>query len=192
MPNQFVLKCTHDSGGLVICTDKDKLDISRAKEKINKSMRKNYFYGTREYPYKNVSPCVLVEKFVEDDNEELQDYKFMCFNGIVKCSFVCSERFSKDGLKVTFIDRDWNKLPFFRKYANSKVNLPKPYNYNKMVELAEKIAREVANPFVRIDFYDIKGKIYFGEITFYPGSGMEEFYPAEWDKILGDWINIFD
>lgn len=189
LPNQFVLKCTHDSGGLIVCNNKEKLDIEKAKKKINKSLRKNYFHGTREYPYKNVKPHVLVEKYMEDENEELQDYKLMCFNGKVKCSFVCSERFSSDGLKVTFFDRNWVKMPFYRKYPNSKVTIFKPHSYDKMVELAEKIAQKIANPFIRIDFYNIKEQIYFGEITFYPGSGMEIFYPAEWDRVLGDWID---
>lgn len=189
LPNQFVLKCTHDSGGLIVCNNKEKLDIEKAKKKINKSLRKNYFHGTREYPYKNVKPHVLVEKYMEDENEELQDYKLMCFNGKVKCSFVCSERFSSDGLKVTFFDRNWIKMPFYRKYPNSKVTIFKPHSYDKMVELAEKIASKIANPFIRIDFYNIKGQIYFGEITFYPGSGMEPFYPAKWDRIFGDWID---
>lgn len=149
----------------------------------------DYFFGTREFPYKNISPCILAEKYINDGGEELQDYKFMCFNGSVKCSFVCTECFSKDGLKVTFLDRDWKILPFTRKYVNSKVPIIKPTNYDKMIELAEVIAREIANSFVRIDFYNVKGEIYFGEITFFPGSGMEVFYPEEWDRILGDWIN---
>lgn len=188
LPNQFVLKCTHDSGGLMVCKDKEEINITSTKAKINKSLSKNYFYGTREYPYRNVPPRILAEKYIESESHELQDYKFMCFNGKVRCSFVCSERFSKNGLKVTFFDRTWNRLPFLRKYPNSKVIIPKPCNYDKMVELAEIIAGKIMNPFVRIDFYDVNGKIYFGEITFYPGSGLEAFYPAEWDRILGDWI----
>lgn len=189
LPNQFVLKCNHNSGGLVICRNKRELDIAKSKVAINRSLFKNYFFGTREFPYKNISPCILAEKYINDGSEELQDYKFMCFNGSVKCSFVCTERFSKDGLKVTFFDRDWKILPFTRKYVNSKVSIIKPTNYDKMIELAEVIAREIANSFVRIDFYNVKGEIYFGEITFFPGSGMEVFYPEEWDRILGDWIN---
>lgn len=189
LPNSFVLKCTHDSGGLIVCKNKKELNIADTKSKIKKCLARNYFWGTREYPYKNIPPRILIEKYMEDENEELQDYKFMCFNGRVKCSFVCSERFSNDGLKVTFFDRDWIKMPFYRKYPNSKVTILKPHNYDKMVELAEKIAQEITNPFVRIDFYDIKEKIYFGEITFYPGSGMEIFYPAEWDRVLGNWID---
>ena len=189
LPNQFVLKCTHDSGGLVVCKSKKDLNIADAKSKIKNCLARNYFWGIREYPYKNVCPRILAEKYMADGDQDLQDYKFMCFNGKVKCSFVCSERFSSDGLKVTFFDRDWIKMPFCRKYPNSKVTILKPHNYDRMVDLAERIAQEIMTPFVRIDFYDIKGKIYFGEITFYPGSGMEIFYPVEWDIVLGDWID---
>lgn len=190
LPNRFVLKCTHDSGGLIVCKSKNELNIAKARMKINKSLRRNYFYEMREYPYKDVSPRIIVEKYIVDDDEDLLDYKFMCFNGKVKCSFVCSERFSKDGLKVTFFDRNWNKLPFIRKYPNSNLMIPKPINYEKMIEFSEKIALEVVSPFVRIDFYNIKGKIYFGEITFHPGSGLEVFKPIIWDRILGDWIQL--
>lgn len=190
LPNQFVLKCTHDSGGVVICTDKDKLDISKAKKKINRSMRRNYFYGTREYPYKNVKPRIIAEEYMEDENKELVDYKLLCFNEEVKYSLVCSERFSKAGLKVTFFDREWNKLPITQKEPSSDLSILKPYNYDKMIVLAEKIAKKVANPFVRIDFYDIRGHIYFGEITFYPTSGLSAIKPEKWDRILGDEIKI--
>lgn len=192
LPNQFVLKCTHDSGGLVICTDKEKLDISKAKKKINRSIRRNYFYGTREYPYKNVKPRIVAEEYMEDENKELVDYKLLCFNGEVKYSLVCSERFSKAGLKVTFFDREWNKLPITQKDPSSDLAILKPYNYDKMIVLAEKIAKKVANPFVRVDFYDIKGHVYFGEITFYPTSGLSAIKPEKWDRILGDGIKIFD
>lgn len=190
LPNRFVLKCTHDSGGVVICTDKKKLEISKVRKKINRSMRRNYFYGTREYPYKNVKPRIIAEEYMEDENKELVDYKLLCFNEEVKYSLVCSERFSKAGLKVTFFDREWNKLPITQKDPSSDLAILKPYNYDKMIVLAEKIAKKVANPFVRIDFYDIRGHIYFGEITFYPTSGLSAIKPEKWDRILGDEIKI--
>lgn len=118
----------------------------------------------------------------------LNDYKFMCFNGKVLCSFVCSDRFSKDGLKVTFFDRDWNVLPFERHYPKSKEPIPKPLNYNKMINFAEKLSRGI--PFVRVDFYEINNKLYFGELTFFPGSGFEEFTPESADRELGDWLKL--
>ena len=118
-------------------------------------------------------------------DSDLKDYKFMCFNGVVKCSFVCTERFSGN-LRVTFFDRDWNVMPFSRTYQVSEKEIPKPANYNQMLELAEQLSRNI--PFIRVDFYEINGRIYFGELTFFPGCGFEAFHPESWDKKLGDWI----
>ena len=189
LPNEFVLKCTHDSGSVVICTDKTKLDISSIKEKINECLRKNYYYSGREWPYKNVKPRIIAEKYMRDgENLDLKDYKLMCFNGKVKCSFVCSNRNSKKGLCVNFYDKEWNPLPFIRYYPKNNIEADKPLNYEKMIEFAEILAVQI--PFVRVDFYEVQGKIYFGEMTFYPGGGMERFTPEEWDKRLGDMITL--
>lgn len=333
LPDQFVLKCTHDSGGLVICTDKSKLDIETARKKLTKCLKRNFYWVGREWPYKNVPPRIIAEKYMTDEsgielkdykifnfdgepkliqvdydrfvehkrnfystdwkyieaaiqyptdpthqinrpkrlekmldlartlaagfphvrtdfyciddhiyfgeltfyhesgfatftpeslgeemgkliklpgggilliindlavfvlreespaaNEELKDYKFMCFNGHVKCGFTVTERFSDDGLKVTFFDREWNPLPFERHYPKSATSIPKPYCLERMIELAEKLSDGI--PFVRVDFYESGGQIYFGEMTLYPGSGFEEFSPEEWDKTLGDWIEL--
>ncbi len=189
LPNQFVLKCTHDSGGLVICKDKRSFDIKSAKEKIEKSFGENYYYHGREWPYKNVKPRIIAEEYMEDsETSELRDYKFCCFNGKVKCSFVCSDRFSDDGLHVTFFDNEWNVMPFERCYPSRREGLPKPANYDKMIDLAERLSEKM--PFVRVDFYDVNNKIYFGELTFFPGSGFEKFDPEEWDLKLGEWIKI--
>jgi hypothetical protein len=190
LPEQFVLKCTHDSGGLVVCTDKSKLDIEAARNKINKCLEQNYYYRGREYPYKNVVPRIICEKYmVEDDlGTGLKDYKFMCFNGEVKCSFICLNRNSVEGLNIDFYDVNWNKMPFERYYPNSDTLLPKPQNYNQMINFAEKLAKDI--PFIRVDFYEIHGRLYFGELTLYPGSGFEGFSPESYDHILGDWIKL--
>ena len=189
LPNQFVLKCTHDSGGLVIVQDKESFDIDLARNKIEKSLKSNYYLRGREWPYKNVKPRIIAEKYMkEESNHELMDYKFMCFNGKVKCTFVCSERFANSGLKVTFFDRDWNVMPFERHYPKSSKTISKPQNYEKMICLAEQLSKNI--PFVRVDFYEVLGEIYFGELTFFPGNGLEEFYPEKWDAILGDWIKL--
>lgn len=189
LPDKFVIKCTHDSGGVVICKDKSKLNIAEARDKINTCLKRNFYYVGREWPYKNVKPRITVEELIEDnENEDLNDYKFMCFGGKVKCSFVCTDRRSADGLKVTFFDKDWNKMPFSRHYPSSDKTIEKPKNYNKMIELSEKLAKDLC--FVRIDFYEANGKIYFGEITFFPGCGLEEFTPDEWDYTLGSWIKL--
>lgn len=190
LPNQFVLKCTHDSGGIVVCKDKSKLDIEAARKKINKSLKRNYFYLYREWPYKNVKPRIICEKYMEDDVEkELKDYKVMCFNGEVKCTFVCLNRNSPSGLNIDIYDYDWELMPFQRpQHPNSGVKVSKPKNYNKMVKFAEKLSKDI--PFLRVDFYEINGRLYFGELTFYPGSGLEKFEPEYYDEILGSWLDL--
>ena len=188
LPNQFVLKVTHDSGGLVICKDKSKLDIEAAKAKLARSLKRDYYLQSREWPYKNVKRRILAEKFMVDASDKLDDYKLLCFGGQVKCSFVCSDRFSGKGLHITFFDRDWQVMPFERSYPSVKEGVPKPVQYEKMVELAEILSMDI--PFVRVDFYEVDGKIYFGELTFYPGSGFEAFQPESWDETLGQWIQL--
>lgn len=190
LPNQFVLKCNHNSGlGMCICKDKSKLDIPKVKAELRKGLKQDYYLTGREWPYKDVPRKIIAEKYMSNDNgEDLNDYKLMCFNGKVKATFVCSDRFSNDGLKVTFYDTTWTRMPFERHYPAAKEDINKPRSYEDMVALAEKLAQKI--PFVRVDFYEVKGKPYFGELTFFPGSGFEEFNPEQWDKTLGDWIEL--
>ena len=189
LPNQFVMKCTHDSGGIVICKNKKDLDIKQAKKKINKSLKRNYFYNGREWPYKNVKPRIIIEKYMKDNSKnELIDYKLMCFNGQCKIIFTCTDRYSNDGLKVTFFDLNWNKLPFERHYPTDIKIINKPKNLEKMLDFSKKLSKNI--PFVRTDFYEINEMLYFGEMTFFPGSGFEEFKPEEWDKKIGDMIDL--
>lgn len=188
LPNQFVLKCTHDSGTVVICKDKRNFDVQLAKNIINEHLKINYYYVWRERPYKNVKPRIIAEKYMENNKSpELQDYKFMCFNWKVKCSFVCSERFS-EWLKVTFFDRDWNVMPFERHYPRSKKKIDKPNNYDKMIYISEKLSKDI--PFVRIDLYEINWKIYFWELTFFPWAWIEEFTPEKWDLKIWNRIKL--
>lgn len=191
LPDKFVLKCNHNSGtGMCICRDKSKLDIEKAKKELRKGLKQDYYLTGREWPYKNVKRKIVAEKYMVDSNnpDDLVDYKFMCFNGRADFSFVCSDRFSEKGLHVTFFDRDWNVMPFERHYPYLKNGFPKPNNYEKMIEFSEKLSHGI--PFVRVDFYEIDGKIYFGELTFYPGGGYEEFTPEEWDYKIGNYINL--
>lgn len=189
LPSQFVLKCTHDSGGIVLCKDKNSLDIRTTRDKINRHFRNNYFYHSREWPYKNIKPRIICEQFMVDGSgTELIDYKFMCFNGDVKCLFVCLNRNSKTGLNVDFYDMDWNPMPFERYYPRSGTIIPKPIAFDKMVEFAHKLSTNI--PFVRVDFYEVNGQIYFGELTFFPGSGNEEFTPESYDYLLGSWLEL--
>ncbi|MGX5522828.1 ATP-grasp fold amidoligase family protein [Bacillus toyonensis] len=189
LPSQFVLKCTHDSGGLVVCKDKNTLDMESAERKINRSLKRNYYYLQREWPYKDVKPRIICEKYMLDEsNEELKDYKFLCFNGKVQCSFVCLNRGKKEGLNVDFYDLNWNPMPFIRQYPNSGQKINKPKNYDQMIEFAELLSKDF--PFVRVDFYEVNGNLYFGELTFYPGSGLEKFSPEKYDEIFGDWMKL--
>lgn len=191
LPNQFVLKCNHNSGlGICICRDKNKLNIEETRKELHMGLKQNYYKYWREWPYKNVKRKILAEKFMTDDSqkESLNDYKMMCFDGKVYCSFVCSDRYNQDGLKVTFYDREWNKMPFQRHYPSSEKPIQIPTQYHKMIQLAEELSKGI--PFVRVDFYEIKERLYFGELTFYPGSGLEEFNPEEWDERLGRLIKI--
>lgn len=190
LPQKFVLKCNHNSGvGMCICKDKSKINIRKVRKRLNKGLKQDYYLTGREWPYKNVERKIVCEQFMEDkESPDLKDYKFMCFNGEVKCSFVCSERFSGEGLKVTFFDRDWQVMPFTRHYPKSEKVIEKPKNYELMIELAEKLSKNI--PFVRVDFYEVNGKVYFGELTFFPGNGLEEFEPEKYDKMLGDYIDL--
>ena len=188
LPNQFVIKCTHDSGGVFICKDKSNFNIKSVRNKIKKHMKKNFYYHGREWPYKNVKPKIIIEKYMEDNVEkELIDYKVMCFNGEPKIIFTCTERFS-DGLKVTFFDLNWKRLPFERHYPSSTKEIKKPYNLEKIIKLSKELSKNI--PFVRIDWYEINQKLFFGEYTFFPGSGFEEFNPEEWDEKIGNMIDI--
>ena len=189
LPNQFVLKCNHDSGSVIICTDKSKFDKKSAVRKLARALKgSGYWYG-REWPYKDVPPRVIAEKYMVDDSGvELKDYKFMCFNGRHLCTFTVTERFSKEGLKVTFFDKNWQKMPFERHYPASNQEIQKPKHYCDMVRWAELLSKNI--PFARIDFYEAEGKVFLGEITFFPGNGTEEFTPESWDRILGDWLQL--
>ena len=187
LPNQFVLKCTHDSGGVIVCSDKKKIEREEIKKKIEKNLRKNYYYLNREWPYKNVRPRIIAEKYmIPKDQKELMDYKFFCFNGVPEMILVCSER--NTNLKKTFFDIDWNLLELSEGGHGIDENISKPLNLELMVELAKKLAKNTK--FIRIDFYEINKKVYFGEFTFFPNAGLEKFNPEEYDKILGDKIEI--
>ena len=188
LPDAFVLKCTHDSGGLVICRDKNTLDKAAAREKISSCLAKNYYWDYREWPYKGVNPRIIAETYLPGDGGELPDFKFMCFNGKVKSIMVCSQRGTEDGLHVTNYDPQWNVQPFERGYPIAENPVQKPQRLEEMIRLAEQLAEGI--PYLRVDFYETQGKIYFGELTFFPGSGYSRFRPREWDEILGSWIRL--
>ena len=189
LPNQFVIKCNHDSGGLVICKDKGKLNIEETRKKINKSLKRNYYYSGREWPYKNVKPRIIIEKYMEDSNKsDLIDYKLFCFNGIPKIVLVCSERFSSSNMCETWFDMNWKLIDMTESGHRVDSTISKPKQLKKMVELSKKLSKNI--PFIRVDWYEIGDKLYFGELTFYPASGFEKFEPKEWNKKIGDMLSI--
>lgn len=188
LPNQFVLKCTHDSEGLIICKDKSKLNIEEARKKINNAMKYNFFYIGREWPYKNVKPRIIAEKYIEDRKDnDLKDYKFFCFDGEPKALFIASDR-GEGTTKFDYFDIDYNHLDLIQHYPNAKKIPSKPINYDKMIELAKIISKDFKH--VRVDFYEVNEKVYFGEITFYHFSGFQPFQPKEWDEKFGMWIDL--
>lgn len=190
LPNQFVLKCTHDSGGIVICKDKSKLNYEEVRNKFKKWLKTNYYYQNREWPYKDIKPRIIAEQYMEDESGyELKDYKWFCFNGEPKALFVASDRGHKTKeTKFDFFDMKFNHLPFTNGHPNADKSPTKPIGFEKMKELASLLS--VGHPHIRVDFYDINGNIYFGELTFYHWSGMMPFEPEEWDYKFGSWITL--
>lgn len=190
LPEKFVIKCNHDSGGLVICKDKSKLDISLAREKINKCLKRNYYYSNREWPYKNVKPKIIIEKFLEDkNNASIRDYKLFCFNGTPKFFYVSEGLENHQTAKISFLDLNFNFMPFKRKDYKSFDEVPeKPINLDLMIKFAKVLSKGI--PHLRVDFYEIDGKLYFGELTFYTCSGFIPFYPEEWDLKLGKKLKL--
>lgn len=190
LPNQFVIKVSSDSGGIVVCKDKQTLDIEKAKEKLTNGWGKNYYVHNKEYPYRDLTPRIIAEEYKEDESGyELRDYKIFCFNGEPKILFVASDR-QKAGedTKFDFFDLNWNHLPFTNGHPNSKEHIAKPKNFEEMLEIAKKLSVDI--PQVRIDLYNCNGQIYFGEITFFHWSGMTAFDPVEWDFKLGKMIKL--
>lgn len=193
LPEQFVLKCTHDSGGLIICRDKSKLDKEKARERIEKSLSSNYFWHGREWPYKNVKPRIIAEQYMVDESGyDLKDYKFFCFDGEVKLCMIERDRAKgRNGHAVDFFDRHFEHQNItVDGYPNASQGYEKPSNYDELIGIAEKLAKNI--PHIRVDLYNINGRCYFGELTFFQASGSIQFSPPEWDGVLGDWIKLPD
>lgn len=183
LPDRFVLKTNNGSGTNVICTSNSVLDHSATRSKLATWLADRNLYAVSfEWAYRDIEPKIICEELLlPASGADLIDYKIMCFNGKARMVFTCTDR--KSSLKVDFFDLNWNHLPFQRKFANNERPVPRPKNLDAMISLAEKLAAPF--PFVRVDFYDLDTRIVFGELTFYPGNGMEPFEPVSWDYDLG-------
>lgn len=183
LPNKFVLKCNHDSGSVIICKDKSTFNIKESNKRLNFFLKRNFYYMTREWHYKNIKPLIICEEFLEVNNGELYDYKFHCFDGKIEMIQVANNSHTGNNI-YSF---DWQLLPF--KYLNENHNETiVPQKLEEMKKIV-KILSEGFN-YVRIDLYEYENKIYFGEITFTPNAGYGKFFPEKWDYFYGEKINV--
>jgi len=189
LPDEFVLKCNHNSGlGMCICKDKSKLSIEEVKAELEKGLQQDYYLTCREWPYKNVERKIVCEAFMHDDtSKELKDYKVFNFNGQPKVILVCQDRFTN--MTEDFFDEHWNHLDIARvAHPNATKEIEKPEKLEEILELSRILSKDI--PFLRTDFYIINDQIYFGELTFYPAGGFEPFVPEKVDDLLGSWIQL--
>lgn len=186
LPDEFVLKCTHDSGGVVICRNKQEFNKKAAERKLSGCLKKNFYFLGREWPYKNVPRKIIAEKYMADNSGcELKDYKFFCFGGVPQMLLVVSER---PDIKLDYYDMSLNHLPFTNYYPNSRQTIQVPATFEEMIFLAGKLSAGL--PHVRVDMYDINGQVFFGEMTFFHTGGFMAYDPFEWDYKIGEWLTL--
>ena len=188
LPDQFVLKCTHDSGGVIICKDKSRMNLLEAKKILTRSLKRNYFYEDREWPYKNVAPRIMAEKYMVDESGfELKDYKIFCFDGEPKLIQVDFDRFGFHRRNI--YTTKWDYVNASIKYPKDPQNqITRPKKLEEMLNVASCLSRGI--PHVRVDLYYVGDRIYFGEMTFHHGGGMEKFTPRELEVQMGNWIKL--
>lgn len=193
LPNQFVLKTTHDSTKPIICKDKSTLDYEFVRNRMGRYMKNNLFLKTREWPYKNVVPQIIADEYLDDgshtpdDAISLIDYKFWCFNGAPALMYITVK---DKKVFENFYDKDFNPVDINHNFNRHQPEFDKPEGYEEMWNLAGKLSTASHSPFVRVDFFNIRGKIYFGEFTFYDWAGLRPFVSDKQDYELGSWINI--
>ena len=191
LPDQYVLKTTHDSGGVTICKDKKSFDLAAAKEKLDKSLKRNYFWTGREWPYKNVKPRIIAEQLLNLDEKENVEYKLFCFDGEVKIVLVCKGEAHRDGTGVRtndFMDENFVRIPVKILNDNSKQDPIKPDEFEELKKIATALSSGI--PALRVDFYIVDHQIYVGELTFFHNSGFNQFEPKEYDRLWGNYIRI--
>ncbi len=192
LPDQFVLKCNHGNGDTVVCKDKKSFNIKQARVKLSRSLRRNYFYISGEWPYKNVPRKIIAEKYLVDElsnYEGLVDYKFFCFNGTVDCVMLCLDRCIEE-VKYLYFDKDWNAVQVERNVPiiQKKSVFQKPRRLNEMIAIAERLSFGI--PFVRIDLFENNDGVFFGETTFYPLGGFDSGYLPEIDLRFGKLLDL--
>lgn len=185
LPDNFVLKCNHDQGSVILVQDKKTLDLDAVTKTLNRKLGHNAYWGTREYPYKNIQPRVFAEEYL---GEDIIDYKFYCFDGEPRFLY-CGQGLTEDhSLKIDFFDLDWNLMPFYRTDYHRLGQIPKPMRLDEMIDIARTLSEGV--PFVRIDLFEVNGQVYFSEFTLCPASGFMPFVPKEYDTIVGEWLKL--
>ncbi len=188
LPNQFVLKCNHDSQGVIICKDKRQLDIASTVKKLRIAQDRDFTFLTKEYAYNNVERKIIAEQYMDDGTGELKDYKILCFSGEPRIIEVHSGRFGEQHFQ-DFYDAEWNKLSISQfGLPNAPVPFERPVVLDEMLNLSRILSHVCVH--IRVDWYVVEGRLYFGELTFFDASGFDEFEPDEWNKILGDWIDL--
>ncbi len=198
IPDQFVLKCTHDSGSAIIIRDKNTFDYETTRKILNKSLRHNFYYDTREWPYKNIEPRIIIEKLLENDDclnstdntQGIIDYKFFCFSGEPKLLYISKGLEDHSKAAISFYDLEGNELYFRRKDYKAFHNAVLPDNFPDMIGISRKLAQHIGSAFLRVDLYSIRGRIYFSEVTFFPCGGLLPFDPESADLELGSLINL--
>ncbi len=190
LPKSFVLKCTHDTGSIVICKDKNQLDKAAAKEKLEHGLKFDVFRDGREWPYKNVKPRIIAEAYMEDTElGELRDYKFFTFGGVPKYVHIVSNRQNaNEETYGDFYDMDYNHVELTIGHDNAPIPPKKPANFEKMIEFAKVLSKGTRQ--LRVDFYEVNGNLYFGELTFFQDSGFGDILPKSWNRKLGDMIDL--
>ena len=190
LPDQFVLKCNHNSGlGMCICKDKKRLNIPKTKKALRKGLKQDYYLTGREWPYKNIPRRIVAEQFMKSDEGGLTDYKIHCFGGEPKIVLVCKDRFTESGLTEDFFTPEWKHLDLRRPtHPNALHEIEKPDELTEMLELAKILSAGI--PFLRVDFYIVEHRVYFSELTFFPASGFEKFVPEERDTVLGSYLQL--
>lgn len=188
LPEQFVLKCNHDSGGVAVCRDKSRLDVEAVRKKLEKKLENNYYFGGREWPYKNVEPCIFAEKLLNDSKCEagIWDYKFFCFDGEPRLMYIASDGSSNP--RTDFFDMDFQHMDVRMRDPSFDVLPEKPEQFEEMKRLARILSKGISH--VRVDFYLADGQVYAGEMTLYHCSGFIHINPPEWDKKIGNWLKL--